>query len=318
VRLRAKDLPTAENPLACPPARAGAPESAHPDGYHLSSGRAETATRRIGPRRLPFLLQPAPAASIGSKRSPDSDCWIGLRLFHKPRHVAPRCAPRTTRRSSPGSNQVDAVLDGPQIALHEVDLEGRCEQIQWRRIYETASATTNALIARRNSGASARQSGSQREPAARPGAVARSATVSLRHDEQRSSSTRPHQPSRSNRRRRETAPPRECDHATRRDGVIAMPRPQQRQRAIPPPGCGSGPFSPLLYVEGVAGAHDGCRGVAITPMRARSLSHSATSTRRPVLAGIEQAPAHPVALKGRDGRVRRVAACVRIRQRHAV
>jgi hypothetical protein len=67
-------------------------------------------------------------------------------------------------------------------------------------------ATTNALIARRNSAASARQSGSQREPAARPGAVARSATVSLRCDEQQSSSTRPRQPSSSNRRPRETAP----------------------------------------------------------------------------------------------------------------
>jgi hypothetical protein len=31
------------------------------------------------------------------------------------------------------------VLAGRQIALHEVDLEGRCEQIQWGRVYETAS-----------------------------------------------------------------------------------------------------------------------------------------------------------------------------------
>jgi len=52
-------------------------------------------------------------------------------------------------------------------------------------------AITNALIARRNSAASARQSGRQREPAARPVAAARSATVSLRHHEQQSSRRRP-------------------------------------------------------------------------------------------------------------------------------
>ena len=38
------------------------------------------------------------------------------------------------------------VLDGPQIALHEVDLEGRCEQIQWGRVYETASTSCMSAL----------------------------------------------------------------------------------------------------------------------------------------------------------------------------
>jgi hypothetical protein len=55
----------------------------------------------------------------------------------------------------------------------------------------------------------------------------------------------------------------ECDRERASVGVTAMPRLQQRRRAIPPPGCGSGPFSPLLTAEGVAGAHDWCRGKGI-------------------------------------------------------
>jgi hypothetical protein len=70
-------------------------------------------------------------------------------------------------------------------------------------------AITNALNTRRNSAASARQSGSQREPAARPGASARSATMSLRHHEQQSSRRRPNQPSSSNQRRGENAATRQ-------------------------------------------------------------------------------------------------------------
>ena len=84
-------------------------------------------------------------------------------------------------------------------------------------------AITNALIARRNSAASARQSGSQREPAAWPGAAARSATVSLRHHEQQSSRTRPNQPSSSNQRRE--------DAATRQTQAPRPPAAGQVQRA---------------------------------------------------------------------------------------
>jgi hypothetical protein len=61
------------------------------------------------------------------------DDRTGLRLFHKPPDAAPRYGPRTTRRSSAGSNQLDTVLYGPQIALHKVDLEGDCEQINGAR-----------------------------------------------------------------------------------------------------------------------------------------------------------------------------------------
>jgi hypothetical protein len=40
---------------------------------------------------------------------------------------------------------LDTVLDGPQIASHEVDLEGDCEQIQWAEVCETASARSGSL-----------------------------------------------------------------------------------------------------------------------------------------------------------------------------
>jgi hypothetical protein len=39
---------------------------------------------------------------------------------------------------------LDMVLAGRQIALREVELEGRCEQIQWGRVYETASTRTGS------------------------------------------------------------------------------------------------------------------------------------------------------------------------------
>ena len=39
------------------------------------------------------------------------------------------------------------MLDGPQIALHEVGLRSHCEQIQWARVYETASVRTDSEVA---------------------------------------------------------------------------------------------------------------------------------------------------------------------------
>jgi len=51
--------------------------------------------------------------------------------------------------------------------------------------------------------------------------------------------------------------------------AIGSPRPQQRRRAIPPTGCGSGRFPPPLPVEGVARAHDACRGIGIASRRRR-------------------------------------------------
>ena len=81
---------------------------------------------------------------VGESGSPRSHCRKGERPLHKPRDAAPSCEPRTTRRLSEGSNQLDTVLDGPQIALHEVDVKGRCEQIQWRRVYEKASTNLNS------------------------------------------------------------------------------------------------------------------------------------------------------------------------------
>ena len=37
------------------------------------------------------------------------------------------------------------VLDGPQIALHEVGFGSHCEQIQWARVYETASVPSESV-----------------------------------------------------------------------------------------------------------------------------------------------------------------------------
>jgi len=63
-----------------------------------------------------------------------------------------------------------------------------------------------------------------------------------------------------------TGSPRQAPGSRRTAALIGLetarsPRPQQRRRAIPLPGCGSEPFSPLLTVEGVAGAHGWCRRI---------------------------------------------------------
>jgi hypothetical protein len=69
----------------------------------------------------------------------------------------------------------------------------------------------------------------------------------------------------------------------------------------------------------VAGSHDHAVDATIGTVALRSRRSWRTHyrirrARRPVLAGIEQAPAHPLGLRPRRGRVRCVAACVRKRE----
>ena len=58
-------------------------------------------------------------------------------------------------------------------------------------------------------------------------------------------------------------------------------------------------------------AYDPAMMVALQSRRSWGAHYRIRRARRPVLAGIEQAPAHPLGLRARRGRVRCVAACVR-------
>jgi hypothetical protein len=49
------------------------------------------------------------------------------------------------RRQSAGSDQSDQVLDVPQIALHEVGLDGHCEPIQGALVCATASMRSGTV-----------------------------------------------------------------------------------------------------------------------------------------------------------------------------